>query len=137
MASQAILASIPDKPDPGWPGYFQFPNELGRKCGQIGSAAIMVYVALAIHTRQDGKCWPSIGTLAGITRLSERTVRRAIRKLGQTGWLKEEFRPGTSTLYHLRRADTTDTTPLQWGGHHSSTKQMKLNANAMPTRLAR
>ena len=136
MAKRTLLASIPDKPDQSLPGYFPFPNQLGKECANVGAIPLMVYVALAIHAGTDGRCWPSIGRIAGITRLSKRTVKRAIQRLAKTGWIKQTFRRGTSTLYHIKRGDTTVTTPTSLVVTGQSPEQEERKANGVPIRRA-
>jgi len=45
------------------------------------STDISVLVALADQANDDGICWPSVGSISRRTRLSERTVQRALRSL--------------------------------------------------------
>lgn len=48
---------------------------------------LMVALALADYADEKGKCWPSIASLAGKCRMSERGVRNAIGRLVAGGWL--------------------------------------------------
>lgn len=51
-----------------------------------------VYMYLKDHSNREGKCWPSIGTIAHELNLSRRTVERAIKDLEKTGKLTKEQR---------------------------------------------
>jgi Helix-turn-helix domain len=137
MATRAILATIPDRPDPGRPGYFPFPNQLGQDCGKIGSAAIMVYVAMAIHAGRDGRCWPSVPRIVGITRLSRMTVKRALKRLSDMGWIRREFHPGKSTIYHLKSGITrSPTTTVRVVSPQYPEQEPIKDANGAPIRRA-
>lgn len=69
--------------------------------------AISVYIYLADRADKNGECWPSIRTIAKELKLSESTVRRAIRDLRQAGLLETEQRYRTkggksSLLYRIK-----------------------------------
>lgn len=68
--------------------------------------AIAVYMYLDDRADKEGKCFPSIPTIAHQTGLSQSTVRRAIRDLCGAGFLtvSERHRPNgadSSNLYLL------------------------------------
>ncbi|MCM1286897.1 MAG: helix-turn-helix domain-containing protein [Clostridium sp.] len=67
--------------------------------------AISVYIYLADRTDKEGKCWPAIPTIARELKLSETTVRRAIRDLRKAGLIKTEQRyrdnGGKSSLLYV------------------------------------
>ncbi len=68
--------------------------------------AISVYIYLADRANKQDVCWPAIPTIARDLKLSESTVRRAIRDLAQKGLLKWEnrFRENgacSSNLYQM------------------------------------
>lgn len=64
-----------------------------------------VALTLSLHMNERGEsCFPTVATLVGETGLCERTVRDAIRLLGESGWLTKEVRytpvgRQTSNLY--------------------------------------
>ena len=51
-----------------------------------------VYMYLADRADRDGKCYPSIGTMARELNLSRRTIERAVADLVQAGLLTKEQR---------------------------------------------
>lgn len=67
----------------------------------IPSTEKLVLLALADNANDDGECWPSIGTIADKTALSERTVHYAIKRLAQSGHLLIKNRFGCSNLFTL------------------------------------
>ena len=54
--------------------------------------AVAVYLYLADRSNREGECWPAIPTIAGELKLSESTVRRAIRDLKKEKLLTTEQR---------------------------------------------
>ena len=70
--------------------------------------AVSVYVYLDDRANKDGECWPSIPTIAKELKLSQSTVRRALRDLRKAGLIKTEQRyrkkgAKSSLLYKLKR----------------------------------
>lgn len=70
--------------------------------------ALSVYIYLSDRANQNGKCWPAIPTIAKELKLSQSTVRRALRDLRKAGLLETEQRYRTkggksSLLYKLHR----------------------------------
>lgn len=66
-------------------------------------------VYMYLQDRMDGQrqCWPSISRIAADLRLSETTVKRALRELEQQGYInryrrKRENGGWTSNLYLLK-----------------------------------
>lgn len=51
-----------------------------------------VMLALADYANDDGVCWPSVTAIAEKTCITERSVRRIMRRLCECGWL--EIEPG-------------------------------------------
>src|SRR5262249_34741264 len=73
---------------------------------QIGKpSAKLVLVTLADHADADGKCWPSLRTIAARTELSRDTVVRSIRLLESNGFIRvvhrHNGRSATSNMYYL------------------------------------
>ena len=54
---------------------------------RIGLAAFAVFAVIAKHANGDGVAWPSIGRLTKATGLSQRTTRRALQTLKESGLL--------------------------------------------------
>ena len=54
--------------------------------------AIAVYCYLYERANERGECWPAVPTIASEIKLSEATVRRAIRDLKKAELLKTEQR---------------------------------------------
>ncbi len=59
---------------------------------ELPHRAKMVYMYLRDRADLDGKCWPSIRTIARELSLSRSTVKRALRDLEQEGHLRREPR---------------------------------------------
>lgn len=63
---------------------------------------VAVYTYLHDRANKNGKCWPSVNTIAGDIKLSPATVRRAIKDLKKSGLIETEQRyregGGRSTL---------------------------------------
>lgn len=70
--------------------------------------AVAVYIYLFDKANKDGECWPSVPTISREIKLSEATVRRAIKDLRNAGLLETEQRYRTkggksSLLFKLKR----------------------------------
>ena len=59
---------------------------------ELPSRAIAVYLYLRGRANREGVCWPAIPTIARELKMSESTIRRALRDLVQEGFLKVEER---------------------------------------------
>jgi len=76
-------------------------------------AAKGVLNALANHADENGRCWPSVATLALYTGCDERTAQRALGRLVTLGLVEREPRPGKSDVFILRmEADPSQNQPL-------------------------
>ena len=68
----------------------------------LSHRAVSVYIYLADRANKNNECFPAIPTIARELKLSESTVRRAIRDLRKAKLLETEQRyrekGGTSTL---------------------------------------
>lgn len=67
-----------------------------------------VYIYLADRANRNGECWPAIPTIARELKLSQSTVRRALRDLREAGWITTEQRlrsngGKSSLLYTLKQ----------------------------------
>ena len=70
--------------------------------------AVSVYIYLYDRTNKNGECWPAIPTIAKELKLSESTVRRALKDLRKAGLLetKQRYREKggkSSLLYKIRK----------------------------------
>lgn len=54
--------------------------------------AVAIYCYLYERANKEGECWPAIPTIASEIKLSEATVRRAIRDLRNAGLIDTEQR---------------------------------------------
>ena len=70
----------------------------------ISPAQKAVLISLADQANDDGYCWPSVGTIAKRTCLSERAVQGAIKWLHSAGLLSSDERRGTSSVYRITPA---------------------------------
>lgn len=69
--------------------------------------AISVYIYLADRAGKKSICWPSIPTIAKDLKLSESTIRRAIKDLRKVGLIQTEQRcrengGNSSLLFRLK-----------------------------------
>ena len=74
---------------------------------ELPHRAVTVYIYLADRANQEGQCWPAVPTIAREIKLSEATVRRAIRDLRKAGLVETEQRYRTkggksSLLFRLK-----------------------------------
>ena len=58
----------------------------------VSSKAVAVFLYLLDHANKQGECWPSIPTIAEDLKISESTVRRAVKELKKAGLLTTEQR---------------------------------------------
>ena len=74
---------------------------------ELPHRAVSVYIYLADRANKDGECWPAIPTIAAALKLSQSTVRRALRDLRKADLLENEQRyrtkGGKSTLLYKIR----------------------------------
>jgi len=85
----------------------------------LTSAAHHVLLVLACHKNDDEHiCRPGVERLAEITRLSRRTIFRALRELETAGLIQTQRREGSSSLYTLTlpRRKQTRATVARVGG---------------------
>ena len=74
----------------------------------IPNRAIAVYLYLRGRANKEGFCWPAVPTIARDLKMSESTIRRALRDLVREGFLKIEERQresgaNSSNIYSLIR----------------------------------
>ena len=75
---------------------------------ELPTRAIAVYLYLRGRANKEGVCWPAIPTMARELKMSESTIRRALRDLVREGFLVIEERQresgaNSSNLYTLIR----------------------------------
>ena len=75
---------------------------------ELPHRAVSVYSYLFDRANRDGECWPAIPTIATDLKISQSTVRRALRDLRKVGLLETEQRYRTkggksSLLYKIQR----------------------------------
>ena len=98
-----------------------------------------VLLVLAIMANDDRQCWPGINGangLTGKTKLSERTVQRAVQGLKDAGHISWIDKPGRGRVYvvHPRQSDTpTEATPAAVTPRHSDTRQRDTPVTVAPT----
>lgn len=73
---------------------------------ELPTRAIAVYLYLRGRANKEGVCWPAIPTMARELKMSESTIRRALRDLVREGFLIIEERQrdsgaDSSNLYLL------------------------------------
>ena len=73
---------------------------------ELPHRAVSIYIYLADRANKEGECWPSIPTIARDLKLSQSTVRRALKDLRREGLIETEQRYRTkggksSLLYKL------------------------------------
>lgn len=59
---------------------------------ELPSRAIAVYLYLRGRANKEGVCWPAIPTIARDLKMSQSTIRRALRDLVREGFLVIEGR---------------------------------------------
>ncbi|MCM1059898.1 MAG: helix-turn-helix domain-containing protein [Eubacterium sp.] len=69
--------------------------------------AVAVYLYLQSRADRDGKCFPSVPTIASDLKLSKSTVKRAIADLEKSGFISKERRyrkkgGNSSNMYFIR-----------------------------------
>ena len=61
--------------------------------GASGAAQLLVLIKIAdFYNEEQGRAWPSVGTIGRETQLSESTVKRCIRQLESQGLLEVQQR---------------------------------------------
>ncbi len=74
---------------------------------ELPHRALSVYIYLRDRSNKRGECWPAIPTIASDLKLSQSTVRRALRDLRKAGYIETEQRyrekgGKSSLLYKLK-----------------------------------
>lgn len=98
-----------------------------------------VLLVLAIMANEDRQCWPGINGpngLTGKTKLSERTVQRAVQGLKDAGHISWVEKPGRGRIYvvHPRHSDTPkEATPAAVTPRQADTRQSGTPVTVTPT----
>ena len=87
---------------------FELTESIRKNGMHLPPRAVSVYIYLSDRANKDGECWPAIPTIATELKLSQSTVRRALRDLRKAGLLQTEQRyrskgGKSSLLYKLRK----------------------------------
>ncbi len=74
----------------------------------LSHRAVSVYIYLYDRANKDGECWPAIPTIAKELKLSQSTVRRALRDLRKAELISTEQRyrakgGKSSLLYKIQK----------------------------------
>lgn len=74
----------------------------------LSHRAVSVYIYLYDRANKNGECWPAIPTIAKELKLSQSTIRRALKDLRKSGLLETEQRYRTkggksSLLYKIQK----------------------------------
>ena len=74
---------------------------------ELPHRALSGYIYLRDRANKRGECWPAIPTIASDLKLSQSTVRRALRDLRKAGYVETEQRyrekgGKSSLLYKLK-----------------------------------
>lgn len=70
---------------------------------RLKSSDLMVYWILLVHQFKGKEyCYPSQKLIATETKLSLRTVSRAIKRLEASGWIDIDRKEGTTCRYYVR-----------------------------------
>ncbi len=87
-------------------GYFKsiYNSELPHR-------AVVVYMYLHDRSDKEGKCYPSIGTIAKELKLSRSTVKRAIADLERDSYIRKEQRwrengGKSSNMFYITHRDS-------------------------------
>lgn len=76
---------------------------------EIGTTAFCVYVGLARHANESGKCFPSAETLSKYIGCNKKTVLRGVQRLELHGWIQVDRALGAANRYTLLPIVTRDT----------------------------
>ena len=75
--------------------------------GPQNKTQLLILLALADFANDEGRCWPSMATIAKKARITDRGARKAVRQLEADGWL--EVRTGSGR--HRCNVYTVNTEP--------------------------
>lgn len=109
----------------------------------LNSGQKFVLVALCDNASDEGKCWPSVETIAGKCCMGVRTVQRHITDLADMGFLTIHPRPGRTDLFtvnprqfgtpaNLAPLPKTTRTPANLASHYIREPSGTINGVADP-----
>lgn len=61
--------------------YIQISHELKQHLKLFTGSSLSVFICIALHADQDGRCWPSISLISDETGLTDKTIHSAIKHL--------------------------------------------------------
>jgi hypothetical protein len=70
--------------------------------GPDQQSELLVLLALADWANDDGDCWPSMAGIARKARIEERSARRIVRRLEESGWLSVGVNGGRNGCNNYR-----------------------------------
>ncbi len=83
---------------------------------QVGRASEkLVLIMLAWHADDDGRCYPSVATIADETVLDRKTVLRSLKSLEASGFVSRAHRVGSVSVY---RVPVPEVVPVPEAGRH-------------------
>jgi GntR family transcriptional regulator len=95
---------VSGRSDRGWDGLtdfrLQYERTIHRSAVELPPFARLLALALKSRSDEDGRCFPTIETLASDTGMGERTVDKYLAVLRDSGYLRSHRRRGAS-LYWL------------------------------------
>lgn len=71
------------------------------KSGDLSATAKLCYGRLARYAGEDGRCFPSMQTLAKELRVTERAARNNVRQLERAGLLRRRSQPGKTNWFEF------------------------------------
>jgi hypothetical protein len=75
---------------------------------RVGGTNKLVLLVLADYANPEGRCWPSIATLADVCGVTGRTVLTAVAALEEIGLVAVERSMGSSNVYRLQMAESIE-----------------------------
>lgn len=83
-------------------GYFTIDRAVLARLPDIGCTAMGVYLVLASHADEDGRCWPSVDAIGRAIGCGCATVKRAIRTLKDAGLINQQRRRQSTAIYTIQ-----------------------------------
>ena len=68
---------------------------------RLGKAAFRVLAALGIYADANGRCWPSVKTIAAKLGITRQAIQPHLRELENLKYIETEKRPGQSSRYRI------------------------------------
>lgn len=107
-----------------------------QNASELQGSRLLVMLALADWSNDEGHCWPKINQLAHKTRVSARTAQRCIRDLEEEGYLTAEGGGGRGipsqyqlSIERLNEQRVTTLHPLSQKGDNGDTKRVTPGAS--------